>query len=530
MSNPNPSNAFCSAPAFPVVSGRLRLAATALPTHPTPGHEHALTTADRLADLLSAETAWFHWRVPDPGSLPATLRPWLGAGMFLPAWDTSRREDEAHFAATEPDRHRRLLELLAPLRADGEAQNVGFDVGMAWSMARWAKAWRADVALSFYPHTGSLAAAVAGALLEIPHAVWLGTLTPETKLPWHFPAVLSLASVVSVADQASLAVLATRFGTALAAKAVARTEPGAMALLARRLQDAVVARPANAPQRGPEPAFATRIEAAQPAEGARLFAIACAERTGSNLLVDLLARQPRVACVGELFNSRFLDGGKLPWLDTAVPHADELRHLRTENPSALLARLRLEAQQRGFDQVGLKVMYGHLVTNNALVDALLAAPDLRIVHLRREDRLGRLLSYLRAKETDVWFRRKGSGEAAAPRVTLTAEQMAQDFALQEAFERRCAATFAGHPSIDITYEELVQDQQQVLERLAHLLGMRARDVAPLLRKEAPKDPAAGVVGWHDLRTAFTGTRWACQFPGEPASEGPRPDDRAAESP
>jgi hypothetical protein len=489
-----------------------------------------LAAAERLAEALSAESAWFHWRMPDPAGLPPALQPKLGAGVLVPAWEESRREDLAHFAATEPERHRRLLEVLEPLRAAGESQAVAFDLGMAWSVARWMRAWRADAALSFYPHTASLCAAVAGALLAIPHVVWLGPLAAAAPVPWHLPAVLAMATAVSVPDAASLAVLAERFGAAAADKALVRTHPGHLTHLASRIREAVATCPANAPQRGPASAFATRPEAPIRCDAARLFAIVCAERTGSNLLVDLLARQRGVACVGELFNVRFLDGGKLPWFGPEVPYVEELRQLRVTDPAALLGRLRLEARRRGFEQVGLKVMYSHLVTNNPLVDALLADPDLRIVHLRREDRLGRLVSHTRANETDVWFRRKGAAESVVVPVALTGAQVAQDFALQETFERRFAATFARHALVEITYEELVRDRQQVLARVASLLGIQARDAEPLLRKEAPREPGAGVVGWPVLRAAFAGTRWASQFGGATEPEIQRDDPRAADDP
>lgn len=517
-------------PVFAEEPGRPRLAAGALQVYPAPGHEHALATADQLAAALSADCAWFHWRMPDPATLPPALRPRLGSGILAPVWDTSRREDLAHFASTEPERQQRLLQLLEPLRVGAEAQTVEFDLGMAWSTARWMKAWRADAAITFYPHTPSLGAAVAGALLEIPHVLWLGPWRAETPTPWHLPAVLTLATVVSVPDEASRAALGARFGAMVAAKALVRTQPNAKEHLASRLRDAMAARPANAPRRGPTSAFATRTEARAQTAATQLFAIVCAERTGSNLLVDLLARQRGIACVGELFNARFLENGRLPWFEREVPDIEALRQLRATDPGALLNRLRLEAERRGFAQVGLKLMYGHLVANNRLVDALLAEPNLRVVHLRREDRLGRLVSHLRAKDTDVWFRRQGSAGAPVAPVTLTGEQAAADFALLETFERRIAATFANYPLVEITYEELVRDPHRVLEQVSLLLGIQTRYAEPLLRKEAPAQPGAGVIGWGELRAAFAGTRWAKYFVGDPEPAGGSATHGAAENP
>ena len=107
-----------------------------------------------------------------PEALPPQCSALATAALRLPAERPITRRDLAHFRRTRPAAVARLLALLA--QASGRsAQELVADgrVLRAFSLARIAEVWKADLVHSYFFYEGSLAAFVVQQLLELPRAV-----------------------------------------------------------------------------------------------------------------------------------------------------------------------------------------------------------------------------------------------------------------------------------------------------------------------------------------------------------------------
>ncbi len=282
---------------------------------------------------------------------------------------------------------------------------------------------------------------------------------------------------------------------------------------ARATVAALLARPraANAPPRGPRAAFTTRPAPPAGATAAQRFVVLGNERTGSNLLVGMLGMRPGVACAGEVFNSRAIDDGVVPWLAGDVRDAELLR-LRASDPAALLARLGHDGVAAGAGLVGCKLLYGQGMVDDRIVDAMVGDAGLRVVHLLRADRLARWLSLARARASDEWFAAAGTRPVRADEpMPLDAQATATEFALSELQEQRFRAVFADHAVLELDYADLDQRLAESARRLGTFFGRDLGAMVPRSQKQGSRDTAAAIANFAALRDAFAGTRWASCF-------------------
>jgi LPS sulfotransferase NodH len=238
-----------------------------------------------------------------------------------------------------------------------------------------------------------------------------------------------------------------------------------------------------------------------------------AERTGSNLLVDMLSTHPHIVSAGELFNTRMMAEDRI---DTQLPPGLDpiaMLELRKRDPAACLERVLAAGNANGATAAGFKLLYLHALACNPVVDHLLALPDLRIVHLAREDRLARWVSQVRAELADTWW--IAADPSAAPRRTgaidLDATATLWNFEWQELLEERLRATFAGHSRFDLSYEQLSGDLQGQAGRVLDYLGVEPQPLEVNSAKSGERDPRQWIANLAQLHLAFAGTRWQSMF-------------------
>jgi LPS sulfotransferase NodH len=201
------------------------------------------------------------------------------------------------------------------------------------------------------------------------------------------------------------------------------------------------------------------------------FVIVCAERTGSNLLADMLATHPDLMVGGELFNRDFVDTGLITWPDRKVAENRDVIALRRSDPSMFLARLFESAQNRKRHGVGFKLMYYHGDEYRDVRDALVADETVRVIHMKRRNLLRRLLSERRAAATGVWW--VAQGERAPKQPTIDLDFLTLMFnvehieAKQDEYDRR----FEGHEVLEVFYEDFASDPHGTANRALEFLGL-----------------------------------------------------------
>ncbi len=238
------------------------------------------------------------------------------------------------------------------------------------------------------------------------------------------------------------------------------------------------------------------------------FVICCAERTGSNLLVSMLRSHPEIGAAGEIFNGRHLDD-PIPW--PPVWDRDDLVALRKTDKNAMLAELGQIATGQRLGAFGFKLMYYQAERNPEVVDFLQGIPDLRVIHIKRHNRLRRFLSHTRAQQSDKWKNSaKDGARKPAPRpVHIDFRLCVRDYLVHMNKERLIDETFANKSIHHVSYEDLESDPQSVAVAVLDFLGLPPRDLE-LGERKTGTDPLKDAIRNHDeLRAMFAS--WVSYF-------------------
>lgn len=487
-----------------VASPRVALLAGDL--HPLADCERFYAGLDAVAQAHGAEWRAFHILVSDPRALPPASRRRLGDGVLVSADPAAHAQDLARFQATAPAALAALLaELAAFWGCTPDAAAARDDVRQAIAFARWIQAYAPRVLVAIGQHHDSFRAAIVARLLGLPCVAVLDAPDLGDPMANLLPLHLRRAMAVVATNPIVRGELLRRFGDCVDAAAVL---DGLAQVPTALLRAAAAGRPGDAVPLGAAAAFAPRAGAPARASVVRPFVVMGAERTGSNLLVGMLDARPDFLCANELFNRREIVDGKVAWPARVEADQTELAALRARDPAGLLARLAADAARAGAAHCGFKLMYGHALPDDRIVEATAGDPGCRVVHLLRRDRLQRWLSHVRAVVSDRWF---GGGRDDGAPVELPVVATATDFAAHEALEARFRAAFAGLPTLELDYEDLATRLPEAARRLGALFGVDLGDLQPRTHKTGPQDPWAAIANRDELRAAFAGTKWAELF-------------------
>ncbi|MCC6190122.1 MAG: sulfotransferase [Anaerolineales bacterium] len=238
------------------------------------------------------------------------------------------------------------------------------------------------------------------------------------------------------------------------------------------------------------------------------FIILARSRTGSNLLRGLLMQHSRVLSFGEIFRSPEVIDFDLPGYEPsrgalALYRRDPVRFLATQ----VFRRVPVRVQA-----VGFKLFYYHARAQpwQAIWECLHDLAELRVIHLRRRNILRTHLSRARAERSDRWVNLSGEAEDKEP-LELNYEACLKDFIQTRQWEQAADEHFAAHAKLVVCYEDLAEDYQREMARLAPFLGLLDEPLAPQTRKQAQQPLRAAIANYAALKQQFAGSEWEVFF-------------------
>ena len=492
---------------FSATPERPRIAAFLSHKYPLADQAGVYDEIESLADSLTAEIRIFHTVHAHPAGVPLLLRDRVGTEFFVPPNPMIYDNDVEFWRSNHPERTGEVLQRLAAAMGLSASAALALpEVRCAFSHARWMAGWQCRLVCAWHLGDPALIGLVASQLLGIPFVLVLHTME-GARHHEELPVFLACAQVVVCGAEDLRARLRRQLGAEAAAKVVAPQDADVLARVGEVLRTAAL------PSAGRE-AFRGRPETSLvPAARARPFLILGTERTGSNLLSNLLANQPGVQVAGELFNPRFIRERKLPWILADGVDEARLLRLRARDPLALHLQLVADSERSGGAWVGMKLLYVHGLFDDRVVEALLAQRGMPVIHLVRRDAVRRFVSFCRARESDQWFSPKGKPKSA-PKLSplrIDPQEALSNLVQTEMCDERFSEVFRGHPTMRLSYEELVEDLPGALHRVGAFLGLDVRDVVPQSKKQGERRLADMVANLEELREAFQGTRWASAF-------------------
>ena len=492
---------------FLKAKGSLRIAAVVDFLYPASGREPTYCELEAVAHNLDAEIQFFHDALPSPHTLNSLERRRLGGGFMIP-WPPCQEAphaDALHWQQLASDDSRALTNTIANLVGPKDSSDF---TQAAYTYCRYMQAWAPDLLIIRGGHNRFPFGLAATRLLGIPLVYWKDS-PPQPDAAHIDPLLEEAASLVLISsssdpDTAPPPPSEKHHHLRTQSQAIADATHRIAALAAR-------ARHTQMKPLGPEAAFAPIIKRRHtPNQSARPFLIVGAERTGSNLLVDLLSSQNRFACAGELFNPRAIQSGELAWPERLPFDDSGLNSLRHSNPSALHDRLISESTTAHCDWAGYKLLYHHGASHNDVMRDLASLNGLHIIHLTRRDRLSRWASQCKANMTDAWYTAKGMTTHNAP-LALDAKRVAMDFSEMELMEDRFRATFRHCAVLELDYNDIANAMPATCRRLEQFFDTPVQFKAPASEKTGCHTMREAISNFDSIQAAFTDTRWQHLF-------------------
>jgi len=207
--------------------------------------------------------------------------------------------------------------------------------------------------------------------------------------------------------------------------------------------------------------------------------ITCAARTGSTMLVKLLRCHPALLVHGEVWGDRMasLTGpiGKRTLEDPAI--GEELARERFVRPEKVLYKYFFHAPGR--KAVGFKLKYDEMVQPrwHEIRGLVERDRDIKIIFLHRENLLERYVSHqVVMHQTGVTNVHAGAAVPAVKPFKVDVKDCIADLTETQRRSAEFKRCFAGHRTVETTYERLVRSPQSESELLFSFLGV---DAAPV---------------------------------------------------
>jgi LPS sulfotransferase NodH len=231
-------------------------------------------------------------------------------------------------------------------------------------------------------------------------------------------------------------------------------------------------------------------------------------RTGSNFLRGLLNRHSRIRVLGEVY--RNFDA--IDWDYPGYPEAQKVLPLYQSDPVRFLETHVFGSVPQHVAAVGFKLFYYHapFMEQRALWEHLRAQQDIRIIHVKRANILRTHLSRQRALVTDNWVNTSGAPPDEAP-LTLSYEECRKDFERTREWETQYDAFFAGHPKLDVVYEQLDENPAGELCRVQTFLGVPEEPAAPSTYRQSAQPLSKSIANYRELKERFAGSPWESFF-------------------
>lgn len=239
------------------------------------------------------------------------------------------------------------------------------------------------------------------------------------------------------------------------------------------------------------------------------FLIVSRGRSGTNLLKSLINDHPGGRCFGEVFNRYGRAGWGIPGYRRSAVCDREI----SRDPVDYLDRRIYRRYPRHIQAVGFKIFYYH-ARNSEWADVwphLRDREGLKIIHLRRENILATHLSLVRAQKDLVW-ETHGQRRNADPAPTyLDYDECLAAFEATRAYEAWAEGLFEASPVLDLTYEALVAERHESLNRVFEFLNLEPQKVRSPNARQRTRPLSRSIANYAELKARFAGTEWSAFF-------------------
>jgi len=230
------------------------------------------------------------------------------------------------------------------------------------------------------------------------------------------------------------------------------------------------------------------------------FVVFSTPRSGSTLLIKSLQRHPQIVTRDEVLNPA----------DPACVEGSPIESLRRvylpQPPSVEAVGCKIHYMQSPF---GKDVSFEGSDTDMACEWLRRSKPDLKVIHLIRENRLRVQVSLLLAHASNRWFLPRSSSlddrNGKPKRVALDVDAWADYMARTAKRRKEVFSNFDQESVFRVTYTELVQDWDGATGRLQSFLGVEPCAIPQETRKQNPEPLAELIENYAEVESVLRGT-------------------------
>lgn len=228
-------------------------------------------------------------------------------------------------------------------------------------------------------------------------------------------------------------------------------------------------------------------------QGYSKFIIVSHARSGSNLLLNSLNSHPNIIAEHEIFAAHNRQIG-----ENFHPILNNLFGERPETAKA----------------VGCKIFYYHL--NRDEWQQISQIPGLKVIHLKRKNRLKMIVSMKVAFKTSQWGITDESEriDATQKQVYLDYDFLCNKFEDIESSEKTTEKLFKPAQIANVCYQDLVNQHENTLSSLFDFLDLPAFAVSTEKiehKKQNPEPLSQLIQNYDELKAKFANTPWASYF-------------------
>jgi LPS sulfotransferase NodH len=199
----------------------------------------------------------------------------------------------------------------------------------------------------------------------------------------------------------------------------------------------------------------------------------------------------------------------------AGDQSPRLPALYKADPVGFLEQRVFRRWPRRYRAVGFKLFYYHArsAPQSSVWEYLRDRRDIRVLHLKRRNRLAQFVSLTLAFKTDVWSvcsSTRPLGESGES-LEVNAEECRRHFAWVTGMEADCASFFEAHRVLDIYYEDLTRDSNEEMAAVQEFLGLDPETLPARTVRQQTRPLSQVVTNYEELRTRFKATEWSNLF-------------------
>jgi len=231
------------------------------------------------------------------------------------------------------------------------------------------------------------------------------------------------------------------------------------------------------------------------------FVIIANERTGSNLLVSLLSSHPDIHQYGEIIGESIL---RQEDIQAKIRIVGTMRYIINSFKKRFYKKA-----------VGIKVLYHQLQNRYAerwgitelsgVLNELRKNKKIKIIHLKRRNHLKVLISSELAKMTKEYVKRNSNSATQEIQLTLKSEKCTSFFQTIAENEKYFDECFQSHDILEIYYEDLVSDTENVCRKVLNLLQVEKCDLKSTTLKQSRKPLSERIQNYTELKQYFKNT-------------------------